>query len=117
MRVEEVMDRDFALVAPEATVQEAARLMADMDAKALPVGGPGRKVDGILTDRDILLRVVAQGLACETTPVSQVMSAQVVACPPDADLDQVRADMQRRQIRRMPVVGADGVMVGMLVLV
>lgn len=116
MRVAEVMVHDVAMVTPEETVQEAARTMADLDAGALPVGRPGGKVEGIITERDVLLRLVAQGLPPDATPTSAVMSSDVTCCHPEDDAADVAASMRRHQFRRMPVVDGEGRLVGLVML-
>lgn len=113
MRVSEVMSRDFATVAPDDTLQVAAQLMADLDTDALPVGD-ANTLQGIVTGRDIVLRAVACCLDPCTTKVSEVMSAQVVVCRPDDSADEVENKMAEHQIRRMPVIDADGRVIGMV---
>lgn len=100
---------------PDQTVQTAAQMMAELDADALLVDSP-LGVQGILTDRDILVRVVAAGRDPAATLVREVMSSQVVTCPSDASLEEVLGDMASRQIRRMPVIGPDGALAGLLTI-
>lgn len=116
MRVEEVMVHDVAMVSPDETVQEAARAMGDLDIGALPVGRPGGTILGIVTERDVLLRLVAKGLAPDATPVSAVMSSAVTCCHPEDGIEEVAVTMRQRQFRRMPVVDADGRLVGLVTL-
>jgi CBS domain-containing protein len=116
MRVDEVMVSDVAVVSPDETVRDAALLMGDLDAVALPVGRPGGPVIGIVTERDILLRLVARGLAPGTTPVAAVMSSEVTCCHAGDSADEVAAIMNRRQIRRMPVLDRRGRLIGLVSL-
>lgn len=116
MRVDEVMVSDVAMASPNETVQDAARMMGDLDSSALPVGWPGGAVVGILTERDILLRVVAQGRAPADTRVAEVMSSEVTCCRRDDSAEEVAAAMAERQIRRMPVVDDQGRLVGLVTL-
>lgn len=95
------------------TVQEAAQLMAELDAGALPVG-TARDLVGILTDRDVLIRVVARGRDPASTRVDEVMSSDVLTCQPDDDVTDVVVMMRTRQIRRVPVCDADGRVVGLI---
>lgn len=112
MKIREVMARDISLVDPEASVQEAAQVMADLNFRALPVGRPG-EVMGIVTDRDILLRVVAQGRNPLTTRVGEMMSSTLFVCRDDDSVDETAARMDQHQIRRMPVLDRDGHLVGL----
>lgn len=116
MRIADVMIRDVALVPPEATVQEAARMMAELDCGALPVGHDRAALDGIVTDRDLLVRVLARGLPPDSTPVGAVMSSDVQTCHPDDVIADIARSMGLRQIRRMPVMDDAGVLVGIVTL-
>lgn len=115
MKIREVMTHDVQLVDPDETVQVAAQLMADIDAGAIPVGRD-RKPSGILTDRDIIIRVVARGVDPAATRIGDVMSSKIVACREDDGTDDVARAMGERQIRRMPVVDSDGRLVGIVSL-
>lgn len=116
MRVDEVMVSDVAMVSPDDSVQDAAQMMGDLDATAVAVGRPGGTVLGILTQRDVMVRVVAQGRAPSATKVADVMSSQVACCRGDDDVETIAATMADRQIRRMPVLDADGRLVGLVTL-
>ncbi len=113
MRVSDVMSRDFATVAPGDTLQFAAQLMADLDTESLPVGDAAT-LQGIVTGRDIVLRAVAHCLDPCTTTVSEVMSSTLVVCRPDDSAEETESKMAEHQIRRMPVVDADGRIIGMM---
>ncbi len=113
MKVSDVMIQDVGTVSSGETLQTAAQLMADLDLDALPVTGDGG-IAGILTGRDIILRAVANGLDPRRTRVEEVMSARPVSCRPDDSLDEVHHQMELRRIHRMPVVDADGRLVGMV---
>ena len=115
-KIVDVMTRHPRAVAADTSVREAARLMEGDDVGSLPVvetGGAARLI-GVLTDRDIALRVVAAGRDPETTPVSEVASRDVVTVTPDDDLDDALTRMARAQVRRLPVVAGEGELVGML---
>jgi len=109
----EHLTADVATLDPGDTVQKAAAAMAEHDTDVMVVAS-ALGLHGILTDRDILIRVVAAGLDPSATKVRDVMSSTVVTCPADAAIEDILADMTARQIRRMPVIGADGAMVGLL---
>lgn len=114
MLVAEIMSRTVKTVAPETTIQEAARIMADADVGALPVAAADRLV-GMITDRDIAIRAVAMGKGLET-PVSDVMTPDVLYCHEDEDIGHISANMAENQVRRLPVVDADKRLVGIISL-
>lgn len=107
MDVREVMTEKPACCAPEDSVQEAARLMVENDCGEVPVLDETGQPVGVITDRDIACRCVAEGKDLNT-PVSEVMSAPVVTVTPDADLDDCCAKMEESQVRRIPVVDESG---------
>lgn len=107
MDVREVMTEKPACCAPEDSVQEAARLMVENDCGEVPVLDETGQPVGVITDRDIACRCVAEGKDLNT-PVSEVMSAPVVTVTPDADLDDCCARMEESQVRRIPVVDESG---------
>jgi CBS domain-containing protein len=114
MKVREAMTNDVLLVGPQASIREAARLMADHDVGALPVGQNDRLV-GMLTDRDIAVRAVADGRGPDT-PVADVMSSEVMYCFEDEELDHVAVNMGNIQVRRLPVLDRDKRLVGIVSL-
>jgi CBS domain-containing protein len=114
MRVAEAMTRDVRIARPDQSIQDAARLMSDVDAGVVPVGENDRLV-GMVTDRDIAIRAVAQGKG-PGTPVRDVMSSDVKYCFEDDDTAQVARNMADQQIRRLPVVNRDKRLVGILSL-
>ncbi|WP_083857310.1 CBS domain-containing protein [Anoxybacillus gonensis] len=96
------MTRQVATVTPDQSVQEAAQLMNEHNVGAIPVVENG-KVKGMITDRDIALRTTAQGLT-PSTPVSQVMTSDVVTGTPNMSVDEAAKVMAKNQIRRLPIV-------------
>jgi CBS domain-containing protein len=112
MKVSEAMTTDVRIASPSQTIQEAARMMAEIDAGVLPVGDNDRLV-GMITDRDIAVRAVAGGLPANT-PVSEIMSREVKYCFADDDVDQVAQNMGDIQVRRLPVLNKDKRLVGIL---
>jgi CBS domain-containing protein len=95
-------------------IQDAAKLMSEIDAGVLPVGDNDRLV-GMITDRDIAVRAVAQGKGPQT-PVREVMTAEVKYCFDDEDTEHVARSMSDQQVRRLPVVNRDKRLVGILSL-
>jgi CBS domain-containing protein len=115
MRAGEVMTRDVVTVRPDATLREAACLMDDLNVGALPVCD-GRRLVGIITDRDITVRATADGMRPDATPVHMVMTDDVCWCFEDDSIDEIEHEMARHQIRRLPVVDGRKRLVGMLTL-
>ena len=112
MRVFELMNRHVRTVAPTDCLADAAAVMADRDVGVLPVVEDGR-LAGIVTDRDIAVRGVANRMRCRTC-VAEVMTEKVLTCSPDDELDDVLGRMGEQQVRRMPVCRSDGALVGMI---
>ena len=100
MRVSEAMSRDVRVARPDQTIQEAASIMADIDAGVMPVGDHDRLV-GMLTDRDIAIRAVARGKGPDAK-VRDVMSSEVKYCFEDEDADEVCRNLADQKIRRHP---------------
>jgi CBS domain-containing protein len=115
MKVAEVMSRGVDPVAPGATVQEAATQMAEFDVGAVLVGDETALV-GVLTDRDVILRVVVDGRHPSEVTVKEVMSEALFSCKEDDTVETVLSAMRERQIRRMPVVDESGKLVGIVTL-
>jgi CBS domain-containing protein len=113
MRVSELMLRDVTLVPPEESVQNAARTIADIDSRFILVGADERVI-GILTIRDILIRLVATGLDATATPVSQVMSSSLFTCTEEDTAESVAERMAEHRIEQMPVLDAGGRLVGVI---
>ena len=112
MKVSKCMTRDVELVSPTQTIRDAAQMMADLDAGALPVQQDDRLV-GMITDRDIAVRAVAQGKSPET-PVRDVMSHELLYCFDDQEIEDVSRNMGEVKVRRLPVVNRDKRLVGIV---
>ena len=110
--VQEAMTSNPTAITPETTVQEAAQLMKSEDVGALPIVEDGR-LTCVITDRDLAIRALADGLGTET-PVRELASKDVVTVDPQQSLEEAARLMAKHQIRRLPVVEEDGVLVGML---
>lgn len=104
---------DIVAISPTASVQEATWLMNDHKIGSLLVTASDRLV-GIFTERDVLRRVVAEGRSPEATPVSDVMTHEVVCCSPDATIEEVADLMRRRRIRHVPIINPDESVVGLV---
>lgn len=115
MKVAEVMSRGVDPIDPTATVQQAARQMAEFDIGAVLIGTEER-LEGILTDRDVILRVVVDGRNPAEVIVRDVMSPTLYGCAPDTTVEAAFAEMRERQIRRMPVLDEAGKPLGVVTL-
>jgi CBS domain-containing protein len=116
MRCEEIMKPDVSTVSRDATVQEAARLMADEDIGFLPVIDGSNRVVGTITDRDITVRLVAQGLPADSIRLHQVMTKNVVSCKRSDDISLAQELMKESKVSRILVLGADGSPIGVISL-
>jgi CBS domain-containing protein len=112
----DVMTKDPVCCLTTDTVYEAARLMRVHDAGSLPVVSEEdlKTLAGIVTDRDLALRVIAERRDPDGTRVEEIMTAEVATCLPEARLEQVLEEMERRQVRRIPVVDNRGRVVGIV---
>jgi CBS domain-containing protein len=115
MTVKECMTKDVELAAPDMSIREAAQKMREGDFGVLPVGENDRLV-GMITDRDIVLRAIAEGLDVDTTKVREIMSSGTLYCFEDQTLEEVARNMGENQIRRLPVLSRQKRMVGILSL-
>ena len=114
MKISEVMTRNPEVVRPDATVEEAARKMGELNVGALPVCD-GERLVGMLTDRDIAVRAIAVGRGPETK-VRDVMSPDVFYCYEDDDVKQAEKLMEEKQVRRVLVLNRDKRLVGIVSL-
>lgn len=113
--VADIMTRNVRTLAPTDTVRRAAQSMGELNVGSIPVCN-GTKLVGMVTDRDITLRGVAEGLDAEKTLLSDIMSKDVKWCFEDQSLEEVMETMAASQIRRLPVVSRDKELVGILSL-
>ena len=110
----DVMTPDPACCTPNTTLDEVAKMMAQNDCGEIPVVDPSDQIIGVVTDRDIVCRVVAAGKNPMAYTAETCMSGPVVTVRADATLDDVVATMEKHQIRRVPVVNARGQCVGII---
>ena len=115
MNVSDYMTRDVTVVTPNDTLQQAAKIMGQLDCGCLPVGENDRLV-GMITDRDITVRATAAGLEPATHRVSEVMTSQTRWCTEDQSTEEVMRQMGDVQIRRLPVLDAQQHVVGIVSL-
>src|SRR5215210_7291818 len=111
------MTPDPACCTPKATAREAATLMRDNDCGSIPVveSRPGNRLVGTVTDRDLAIRGLAEGLGPDTR-VEELMTDNPTSCRPEDEVEDVRQVMIQRQVRRVPVVDGDGGLVGIVAM-
>jgi CBS domain-containing protein len=110
--IREVMTPDPTTVAPGTSAQEAARKMKSENVGSLPIVDGGRLV-GMITDRDLALRLVAEGKSVDTS-VGELGSSDLVTIDPQQDLGEAARLMSEHQLRRLPVCEEDGKLVGIV---
>ena len=115
MKVKDAMHKGAEWVPPSTTVIELARMMAKHDIGAIPIGD-NDKLIGMVTDRDIVCRGLANGKDVSKLTAREVMSPSIVWCRDDEDLEDATRIMESKQIRRLPVIDKNKRMVGMLSL-
>jgi CBS domain-containing protein len=115
IRAGDIMTEQPTAVTPETTLQEAAHLMEDLDVGILPVVADreGRRLSGVITDRDIAVRAVAHGRDGKTA-VAECMTPRVSSVRPDSTVHEVLNLMKREQVRRVPVCDEEGRLVGII---
>lgn len=113
MQVSEIMTEDPQCCTADNTVQEAAQLMRDWDCGVIPVIDDSGRPVGVITDRDICCRAVAENRPV-STPVQEIMSSPAVTVSPSDNVERCLDLMDQNQIRRLPVVDEDGICCGMV---
>ena len=114
MRVEDIMSRDPVHCGPDTSLREVAVKMVEFDCGEIPICDDAGKPIGVITDRDIVCRVVAKGHDPLQSRAEEYMSAPVVTTTPDAPIDECVRLMEQFQVRRLPVVDDAGIFCGML---
>jgi len=114
MKVNKVMTHAVRLLKPDQTIAEAAVIMAEIDSGALPVGDDDKLV-GMITDRDIVVRGLAQGKSADTK-VADIMSKDVLYCFDTDEVEDAARNMGKAKVRRLPVLNKDKRMVGIVSL-
>jgi len=115
MKVKDVMHRGVAWVEPNTSIRDVARMMRDNDIGSVPVGENDHLV-GIVTDRDIICRGIADGADFSVLRARDVMSKPIIYCRADDELEQAIRIMEKNKIRRLPVIDKDKRLAGMLAL-
>ena len=115
MQISELMTQEVGVIAPEATIQEAAQRMQACNIRALPVGERDALV-GILTDRDLVTRAITEGRDPKTTCVREVMTPDLVTCFADQEITVATQLMHERHIQQLVVLSRDHRLVGIIAL-
>jgi CBS domain-containing protein len=115
MLVKECMTKNVRVISPNKTICDAAQEMRDGDFGSLPVGENDRLI-GVITDRDIAVRAVAEGKSPNDTEIREVMSEGVLYCFEDQSITEVTRNMGDKQVRRLPVLNREKRLVGILSL-
>ena len=114
MKAKDIMSKDVACVQPDETVVRAAQMMKQHQCGSIPVCS-GSKVEGIVTDRDIALRCIAEGKDANQSKVRDIMTASPAMGSPEMDVNDAARLMSEKQIRRLPIIENNN-LVGMLAL-
>jgi len=116
MKAKDIMSKTLFCCTAEDSIQQAAKLMKDNDVGALPVVNDckERKLLGIITDRDICLQAVALGKPVDKMKVSEAMTKSPITCSADDSIETCESLMRRNQVRRIPVVDARGMCMGLI---
>jgi CBS domain-containing protein len=116
MEIREVMTTHVECIRPEASLLDAARKMKKFDIGPLPVCGDNDRLVGMVTDRDIVVRAIADGRDLEETKVQDIMTPEVHYCMENHDVEHVARLMRDRQVRRLVVLNDDRRLVGIVSL-
>jgi CBS domain-containing protein len=111
MKIRELMTTDVETCNPNDSVQRAAQIMSDLDVGIVPVCKEGQRLEGVVTDRDIVLRIVAKGMDVNTAKINDCYSDNVISVSPETDAHEAAKLMATSQVRRLPVV-ENGQLVG-----
>src|SRR4051794_23160533 len=104
MQLKDIMTPKPECIRPDDTLQNAAARMRDLDVGPLPVCGDDDRLAGMITDRDIAVRAVAEGKDPRTTRVREAMTEEIIYCFEDQDVQEAARTMQERQVRRLVVL-------------
>ena len=114
MKVRDIMTNKVEFVTPEASLENVAKLMAEIDIGSVPVC-QGKTILGLITDRDIVIRGLAKGQNPTTMKAKDVMSTDIISVSPDTDAHEAADKMSKYQIKRLPVID-NGQLTGILAL-
>ena len=116
MQLNRIMTEYVEVIAPERSIQEAAEQMRSLDVGVLPVCNGDDRLVGIVTDRDLAVRALADGRDPKSTTVEEIMTRKTIYCFEDQDVEEAERVMEKNQIRRLPVLDHDNRIVGIVSL-
>ena len=115
MKVKNCMSEEVTFIYPNCSIKDCAKIMCDNHIGFVPICDESKKVVGVVTDRDILLRTVACDKDVKNTPVSDIMTTRICSCTSDSDLQVAEKIMSENQVRRLPIIDDDKI-VGIITL-
>ncbi len=115
IQVQEIMAHDLIIISPEKMVNSAAKLMKEMNCGSLPVGNGPKHIVGMITDRDITLRVTAEGKDASNMPIADAMTQKVYSCDVATDIEDAAEQMREYDVRRL-IVTREGRATGIVTL-
>ncbi|MGZ3425862.1 MAG: CBS domain-containing protein [Polyangia bacterium] len=116
MKIEQVMTKNVSACTPDQTLNCAAQIMWDQDCGCVPIVDDKNLVVGMLTDRDICMAAYTTNAPLSALRIGDIMAKQVIACGPFDTVEQAEALMRQHQIRRLPIVGFENQLIGILSL-
>lgn len=116
MKVKDCMCKEVCYLKPETTIVDTAKLMNDQHIGSVPICDEEKRILGIVTDRDIVLRGIANGKDINSTPISEIMTTNVCSCMEEDDIFDAQNKMSEKQIRRLIVSDENNKIVGILTL-
>lgn len=116
MKVLQVMTKDVRHCKSSESLAECSRKMSELDVGSMPVVDPHGNLAGIITDRDITIRAVANDVDVSEAPVGDYVSTPVITVSPELEIEEASALMSEKQIRRLPVLDNEGVLIGIITL-
>lgn len=114
MKVQELMSRDVRTCSPEANLAEVTAIMWDADCGIVPVVNERGEAVGVVTDRDLCMALGTRNVRPSDLTAREVMTTPVVGCAPEDSMSEALALMERHRVRRLPVLGIGGIVLGML---
>jgi CBS domain-containing protein len=114
MRIEKIMSRHVTTCAPHDSLEHAASLMWNSDCGCLPVLSAAGRLQGVITDRDICMAALFQGKALREVRVEDAMAKKVLTCRASDEVQEAQRQMENEQIRRLPVIGNQGELIGIV---
>lgn len=116
MKVKDCMCQEAYYCSPDNTVRECAKMMNEKHIGCVPVCDVQKNIVGMVTDRDIVLRCIANGKDAQSTKLSEIMSTEVCFCRPEEELNNIQNHISKIQVKRIPVVNENNEFIGMVSL-